>query len=554
MADEVVTDHTEQADGHVLVVDDVRANRFVLERMLSRIGCTVTSAESGPMALQLAKEFPPDLALVDVMMPDMDGYEVCRRLKADQRTWDAPVIMVTALSEIEDLETGFDAGAMDFICRPFNPRELIVRVRNALQLKHQGDRLRRFQDRMSRELELAGALQATMLLVPPLLTDEVHVSTAYRPSFNVSGDLFGRVILPSGRLCIYVADVAGHGVAAAMLSSLLKAIFTDVIQSAGGWDSPSALCNEVDTRFRRSVTMRSAYATAFMGIYDPATCLWTCMNCGHPSPIMVAPCGTTTRPFDDGGSMPIGCGLLGDNPFAVDDEVEVRAELGSLLFLYTDGLSEAQLGGDGEECGIPHLEETLQSAVRKVDVLGCCSRVMDILHGETYFLSADDCTTMVVEAVDPSSVLHAKALPADLGLIGQAADAVEKALLKRGWSEIRAAAFRLVFAEYCNNTVIHGGCGAEDMLFVRVFCSGTFCTLFVRDSGPEWDYPRTGADVEMPDEYCEGGRGLAIISQLVEDPRFYREEGQNVAVLPVSRYDAEQNEAASPEQEGESDG
>ena len=532
--------------GRVLVVDDVRTNRLVLERTLSKLGYEVTSVGNGADALRLAKESPPDLALVDIMMPGMDGYEVCRRLKADPQTRDTQVIMVTALTEIEDLETGFEAGAMDYVCKPFNPRELVVRVRNALQLKHQGDRLRHFQTRMSRELELAGALQATMLSVPPLLLDDVHVSTAYRPSFNVSGDLFDRVVLPNGRLCVYVADVAGHGVAAAMLSSLLKAIFTDVIQSAGGEESPSALCNEVDLRFRRSVSMRSAYATAFMGIYDPGPRLWCTMNCGHPSPLVIAPDGACTRPFDEGGSMPIGCGLLGDNPFTEDDEVKLSVEPGTLLFIYTDGLIEARAGGDGEECGIPHLELILRSAVRKGDVCGGCSRVMDLLHDEGFVLSADDCTTMIVESVNPEQILYVSELAADLREIGLAADAIEKALVEREWSDRSAATFRLVFAEYCNNTVVHGGCGDADALTVVVFCSGDFCTLYVRDPGPEWDYPQVGSHVEMPDEFSEGGRGLAIIGQLVDDPRFYREEGRNVALLPVSRYAAEQNNADVP--------
>jgi sigma-B regulation protein RsbU (phosphoserine phosphatase) len=548
MAENDVMEQSADMRGQVLVVDDVRSNRFVLERMLARIGCTVTSVDNGESALRVARESPPDLALVDVMMPDMDGYEVCRRLKADLRTQDTPVIMVTALTEIEDLETGFDAGAMDYICRPFNPRELVVRVRNALQLKHQGDRLRRFQERMSHELELAGALQATMLSVPPLLSHDLYISTAYRPSFNVSGDLFDRVLLPSGRYCVYVADVAGHGVAAAMLSSLLKAIFTDVLQSAGGWDAPSALCNEVDTRFRRSVTMRSAYATAFMGIYDPASRLWYGMNCGHPSPIMISPGGECTRPFEAGGSMPIGCGLLGDAPYTQEDEVSLRVEPGSLLFLYTDGLIEAQAGGDGEECGIDHLEVALQAAVQEGDVLGSCSRVMDRLHQEEYFLSADDCTTMVVEFVDPDHVVYAEAVSADLHAIGVVADTVEKALEARGWSEQRAAAFRLVFAEYCNNTVIHGGCDEDDVLSIRVFCSGKFCTLHVRDPGPEWDYPQSSDQVGFPEELSEGGRGLAIIYELVDHPRFYREEGQNVAILPVPRYAVDREHDNQPEQ------
>lgn len=525
--------------GSVLVVDDVRVNRLILEPILSQLGCVVTSVDNGLDALRLAKEAPPDLALVDVLMPGMDGYEVCRQLKADSRTRDTPVIMVTSLNEIEDLETGFDAGAMDYIGRPFNPRELVVRVRNALQLKHQGDQLRRFGERMSRELQLAETLQETMLSMPPMLMDELHICSAYQPSLQVSGDFFDRLSLADGCVCFYVADVAGHGVAAAMLSSVLKALFTDVLHSAGGFVSPSTICNEVDSRFRRAVLLPSAYATAFVGIYDPATRVLQAMNCGHPSPILLSRDGHLTLPFEEKGSMPIGFGLQGDEPFEQADEVTLRLSPGALLFLYTDGLIEAQPETGGGECGTTHLGEVLQSENDDGSVPGICNRVIDALRVEGYQLTADDCSLMAVRAMDPESVLYAESVAADLTIIRGVGECIEMALRDKGWSERSAGAFRLVFSEYCNNAVLHGGCDKDDTLNVRVLMSGKYAVLMVRDTGPEWDYPRSARDAQMPDPQSEAGHGLAIIYKLVNAPCFFRSEGQNVAVLPVFRYASE---------------
>lgn len=536
MADDMTIDRDSNPVGSVLVVDDVRANRFILERTLTKLGCTVTSVDNGADAVRIARESLPDLALVDVLMPGMDGYAVCSRLKEDPKTRDIPVIMVTALNEIEDLETGFDAGAMDYICRPFNPRELVVRVRNALQLKHQSDQLRRFGKRMSRELQLAGTLQQTMLSMPPLLTDELHVGTDYRPSLQVSGDLFDRMTMADGRVCFYVADISGHGVAAAMLSSVLRSIFADVIHAAGGFVSPSELCNEVDLRFRRSVTIRSAYATAFMGLYNPATRAMQAMNCGHPSPILVAPDGTRSLPFEAGGSMPVGFGLLGDNPFEPGDEVTLRLAAGAVLFLYTDGLIEAQPEGGGEECGAVHLGDVLQTQIERCAAPGVCKRVIDALRDEGYQLTADDCSAMAVRAMDSDSVLYAESVAADFSSIAQAGERIEMALQERGWSERSAGAFRLVFSEYGNNTVAHGGCGAEDKLFVRVLTCTTCAVLEVRDPGPEWVYPQSMDDVAMPEAESESGRGLAIIHELVKYPHFFRADQCNVALLPVCRY------------------
>jgi sigma-B regulation protein RsbU (phosphoserine phosphatase) len=533
MAGRATDDPIGDEAGSVLVVDDVRANRFVLERTLSQAGCTVTSVDNGQDALRLAKESPPDLALVDVMMPGINGYEVCARLKEDPRTANVPVIMVTALSEIEDLETSFDAGAMDYIARPFNPRELIVRVRNALRLKHQEDRLRRFQSKVSMELSLAGSLQKTMLAIPPLVTDVVQVSTAYRPSLKVSGDVFDRVVLGDGRLCVYMADVAGHGVAAAMVSSLLKATMTEVLHVAGAGCSPSTLCNEIDIRFRRTVKEPSMYATLVLGICDPSTSQWQIMNCGHPSPVLLSRTGDASWPCVKGGSVPIGFSILGDEPYCLDDEAVVEANPGDVLMFYTDGLTESRHGESDMECGVDGLGSALRNACRAGARLHLSSEVMRMLDAQGYDLSRDDCSGLTVEMLSSDGILYDDDIPASLDEISTAGIAVEEALCGWGWPSASAAAVRLTIVEYGNNTVIHGGIAGNQMLHLRVQFVGDLCNVTVRDSGPAWDYPTRDSVSRMPGVEEEGGRGIPIVFRVAQNPLFYRDRGQNVLALSI---------------------
>ena len=119
----------------VLVVDDVEVNVRLLEAKLSSEYFTVLTAMNGEQALQLAQSEHPDIILLDVMMPEMDGFEVCARLKADARTSDIPVVMVTALSEVSDRVHGLQSGADDFLTKPVNDTALFARVRSLVRLK-----------------------------------------------------------------------------------------------------------------------------------------------------------------------------------------------------------------------------------------------------------------------------------------------------------------------------------------------------------------------------------------------------------------------------------
>ena len=144
-----------QIKPRILVVDDVMQNLQVVGTMLRNEGYDVMPAGSGPQALERVRVRVPDLILLDLMMPEMDGLEVCRRLKADSSTRQIPIIFLTASNEMEHLVKGFEAGAVDYVTKPFNGAELLARVRTHLELKLARERLREMNDEKNEFMGIA---------------------------------------------------------------------------------------------------------------------------------------------------------------------------------------------------------------------------------------------------------------------------------------------------------------------------------------------------------------------------------------------------------------
>jgi two-component system alkaline phosphatase synthesis response regulator PhoP len=136
-------DKTQQKQPVIMVVDDNQQNLELLQAYLEDVDCTTIPAHDGLQALDIVRKNPPDLILLDVMMPKMSGFEVCKRLKSNPKTTDIPIIMVTALTEFGDIERGIDSGTDDFLSKPVNKLELLTRIKTLLKLKHLTDKLER---------------------------------------------------------------------------------------------------------------------------------------------------------------------------------------------------------------------------------------------------------------------------------------------------------------------------------------------------------------------------------------------------------------------------
>ncbi len=518
--------------GRVLVVDDELPNRLYLRKLLEARECEVFDAATGAAALDIALKKQPDLILVDIIMPEMDGFELCGRLRDETRTSHIPIIMVTAKSKIEDIETGFERGAMDYIRKPFNPRELMLRVGNALALKQSNDALTLWNKRVARDIELAGSIQRSLFSDTPHFSRRFDVRIAYRTCMDVGGDAFDIISLPDGKHCIYVADVSGHGVAPAMISSLLKATASEMIRRYAD-QGPAAICNALNAIIRRRIDNPSYFATLFMAVHDPETLEWRCMNCGHPNPVYLRN-GTAvdSAMFSRGGGTPIGFPFGDENPFSEADEIHFKDEGDTFLLLYTDGLTESRHVYSGDECG-GQIDSFYEQVAQDPVMPDKAGALLDRLESEGYRLSGDDCTAISIHMLDPLKIVIEQNVRRNIYLVSDIAKQCEAAVMAQGITRDTAGLVRLLVMELGANLVEHGGLNEDDSFWLQVRVDGNVCQLVLMDEGEEWDLEEA-LSYDLDEEYMgERGRGLAITNAISDRIERYRVEDENMTYCTI---------------------
>lgn len=520
-------------DGTLLIVDDELPNRLYLRALLEPYGATIIEAENGMDALEAARKDPPDLALVDVMMPGLSGYEVCEALVNEPSTSHVAVIMVTARTTGEDVEHAFEKGAFDYIRKPFHARELLARVRNALQLKRQGDELRQWQVRMTREMDAAGALQRKLLITDPLFTEDMDIRRAHQPSLSVGGDIFNSFTLPDDRLCVYVGDVAGHGVGPAMVSTLLKALIDEVAReyAAAG---PAVICNQIELRFRHYVSDPELYATLFLVILE-ADGRYRALSCGHPMPLLFDAEGQPLPAMDNRGGLPIGLSATPGITYERGDEVQGQLEPATLMGLYTDGLAEARHTRSGTLCGIDTLAAMLGITLQIPGVVDPARETLRRLGEAGYELAADDCTLLTISRWNPDTVRLVERIPPTHQAAAELATSVQNILIEEQWPEEAVGAAQLLVMEHACNVVDHGAGGADNHIELRARIHDDTLLLVFKDSGREWSFEERLAHARKQAIDSMRGRGLMMIRAIASHVAAVRQSGQNIYEYAIRR-------------------
>ena len=340
----------------ILVVDDTPANLRLLAQILNGHGYHVRAVTSGIRALESAQHTPPNLILLDIRMPEMSGFEVCERLKSNELTKDIPVIFLSALDDIQDKVRAFELGGIDYITKPFQIEEVLVRVETHLALRRLQIQLQEANRRYERELSLAGVIQASFIPHTPPSLPGWEIACRLVPARETSGDFYDLIYLPDGRLAILIADVLDKGAGAALFMALNLSLLRAALESFPG--NPSQVFKLVNHHILAD-TQTDQFVTVFLGILDRAQGKLVYANAGQWPPILV-------RANLEGNIQEL---RRTGMPLGIEDttsweEKEIIILPGDVLVLYTDGINEAQ-SPDGEFYDIPRLKATIRELIQE---------------------------------------------------------------------------------------------------------------------------------------------------------------------------------------------
>jgi sigma-B regulation protein RsbU (phosphoserine phosphatase) len=333
---------TDLSDSRILIVEDVKANVDVLVEAL-RGDYKLSVALNGEAALRNAEKNPPDLVLLDIVMPGIDGYEVCRRLRELPQTREVPVMFLSSLEDVVNKARGFEAGGNDYLTKPFDMLEVKARVRSLLKAKAYSDAVK---EKLASELRIAREIQLGIL--PADISGctrgtGLDIHAILEPAREVGGDLYEVLVAGKDRVVVVVGDVSGKGIPAA----LFMAVTTTLIRViAPELERPEDILMRVNDALAAQ-NPRNMFVTLSCAVFEPRRRRVTCASAGHPSPILLRAGPAPCLPF------PL-TGMVAGITTGIDiPSQSLDLQAGDTLLFYTDGVTEAfnvageQFGEDG---------------------------------------------------------------------------------------------------------------------------------------------------------------------------------------------------------------
>jgi phosphoserine phosphatase RsbU/P len=378
----------ELSDCRVLVVDDVKANVDILVQALSP-DYKLSVALGGQQAIDAVRRSPPDLILLDIVMPDIDGYEICRRLRAAESTRELPIMFLSSLEDVKDKAHGFEVGGNDYLTKPFEILEVKARVRSLLKAKSYADAVKAAAER---DLRIAREIQVGLLpadIATQIQGTGLDVHAVLEPAQKVGGDLFEVLRLSPDRVLVAVGDVSGKGIPAA----LFMAVVMTLLRSMGRQGhAPEEILRQLNDELLEQ-NPRGMFVTLQCLVFDLARGHVTCASAGHHAAVRLMSGQPPQLVFTASGR------VLGLMPAGEIPSETLALQGGETFVLFTDGVSEAfDANGElfGEDRLLAHLEAASAQPARDT-ALGVLDAVRRYAAGAK---QSDDITVLSVRYDD----------------------------------------------------------------------------------------------------------------------------------------------------------
>jgi len=333
-----------EVPGRVLVVDDTELNRDLLVRRLAKRGFEVATATNGREAVELVARQPFDVMLLDIMMPEMDGYQVLEHLRAGGVQPDVRVIMISAVDELDSVVRCLELGADDYLTKPFNSALLGARLDSSLARKRLRDRQQAHARSLERELEIGREIQRQFLPESLPAPPGWEIAASLAPARQVSGDFFDAFPLGAGeRVVLAVADVCDKGVGAALFMALYRTLLRAGFDGAGADPAAgvAAVLRRANDYIAATHSRSNMFATVFLAVLDTAAGELTWANGGHEPPMLLRAGGGVERLAPTGPAV----GMLESVEFRVE---RTALAPGDRLVAFTDGVTEARSAAAAE--------------------------------------------------------------------------------------------------------------------------------------------------------------------------------------------------------------
>ncbi len=335
---------------NLLCIDDSKLNRVFINKTLSPLNINFFEAENGIKGLEMLPLRDYDLILLDIVMPEMDGFGFLKEFHKRDRKEFIPVILMTGLDDLNSKIKGLNIGADDYLVKPLNEEELIARVFSLLRLKKANSELYQKNQLIKRELEAAKKIQQYIIPDNFEFIDHPQISGIYLPIEDIGGDFFDCYKFDEDKSAFLIADVTGHGIPAALTMTMAKMLFSIYAEK---FVNTSDLMREINKQLRGTL-LDMQYITAFYLIYENSTKTLTYSNAGHTRPLYFKSAKNQVIALDSFGWF---IGISDDTEY---EEKKMTVMSGDRLFLYTDGITEAK-NNDGEEFGEMRLAKFIKN-------------------------------------------------------------------------------------------------------------------------------------------------------------------------------------------------